>query len=164
LELVAAHEVLFVHGGDNEFGVIDGSRIIEIDLSKHLIDFSVVDSSSEILEVSLLQFILGKFTITIEIHGFEHFIDILFLILGEELRSDESKGGLLQLGLGVEVLQVTERFNCQLGVDGLLVEGSDPFVFQGLFSTWSLILVFGQKLGDEVLAEVRDVAPSRVGK
>ena len=39
---------------------------------------------------------------------------------------------------------------------------NDPWMFKCLFGTWSLVLVLGEKLGDEVLSIVRDIGPDSV--
>jgi len=58
------------------------------------------------LKISILNFFFGELTITVDVHGSENLIDGLFLWLAEELGSDESIGGLLQLGVGIEVLKI----------------------------------------------------------
>jgi len=97
LKFVIAQQVLFIHSGNNELRVIDGTTSVGVNLIKHFIDFSIVEGSSEVFGVSSLDFILGEFTVAIEIHGSEDSIDLLFLLLGQKLTSNESEGGLLQL-------------------------------------------------------------------
>jgi hypothetical protein len=58
------------------------------------------------LKISILNFFFGELTITVDVHSSEDLIDGLFLLLAEELGSDESIGGLLQLGVGIEVLKI----------------------------------------------------------
>ena len=106
MELVVGKQVLLVHSGDNELRVVNFSRVVSVNLLEHFIDFLVVQRSSEELEITVLNFIFGELSITINIHGSENLVNGLFLLLSKQLRGDESISGLLQLGVGIEVLQV----------------------------------------------------------
>jgi len=81
------------------------------------------------------------------------------------LGSDESVGGLLQLGLGIEVAQVLER------VDGNILGDSgftscdgfvQPWVLESFFSGWSLVLIKSKKFRDEIFALIRNSFPGWV--
>ena len=106
LELVVGEEVLLVHGGNHEFGVINSTTAIDIDLIEHLIDFLVGHGLTEVLEISIFDLLLVELTVTVGIHGSEHFIDAFSFLLGEELTGNESKSCLLELGLSIELTEV----------------------------------------------------------
>ena len=106
LKLVVADQILFVHGSHNELRVVDFSGTIGINLGEHLVNFLVVERSSEELKVTILDFFLGELSVTIDVHSSEDLVNRLLLLLTQELGGDESVSGLLQLRVGIEVLEV----------------------------------------------------------
>jgi hypothetical protein len=97
LKFVGAEKSLVVHGCDNELRVIDFTTSISIDLVEHLINLIIPELLAKVFSVSELDFLLGEFTITVDVHGFENFIYFLLFLLGEELRGNECVGCLLEL-------------------------------------------------------------------
>jgi len=167
LELVVAEQVLLVHGSNDEFRVINGTTSISIDLVEHFIDLLVRETLTEVLSIAILDLFLGEFTIAVDVHGSEHLVDLLLLVFGQELGGDESESGLLKFGVSVEALEVAESAHCDvlgnrilLSLLGIL----DPWVLQGLLSRWSLFLLLGEKLSDEVLTLVGDLGPNWISK
>jgi hypothetical protein len=98
LKLVAGEHVLLVHGSDDELRVVNLAVAISIDAVEHLIDLLISQLLTEEFLVADLDLLLGELAVTVEVHGTEHLIDLLLLLLGQELSSDESVRGLLQLG------------------------------------------------------------------
>lgn len=97
MKLVVGEQVLLVHGGHNELRVVNLTISIGVDLSEHLVNLLLGELSSEELHVSVLNLFLGEFSIAIYVHGSEHLVDLLLLLLAQQLRGDEGKGRLLQL-------------------------------------------------------------------
>ena len=94
----------------------------------------------------MLDLVLLEFSISIKIHGSEDLVDLLLLLLREKLTGNESIGGLLKLGLGIEVLEVGKSTDGHLTADlalGLFGGYLDPWMLQSLFGGWSLFLVLG---------------------
>ena len=92
------------------------------------------------LSISLLDLILIQLSISVEIHGSEDIGDLLLFLLGKKLTGDESICGLLQLGFGIEILEVGKGTNSLLTVD-LVLTLLNPWMLQSLFGGWSLVLV-----------------------
>lgn len=167
LKLVVAEQGLLVHCGNDELRVVDGSGTVGIDLLEHLIDLLVVEGSTEVLSETLLDLVLGELTVTIDIHGSEDLVDLLLLLLVQQLTRDESVSSLLQLGVGVEGLQVGQGVHGDVGGDRFVLELVgllDPWVLQGLLGGWSLVLVQREKLGDEIFGLVGNSSPNRVSE
>jgi len=103
--------------------------------------------------ISALDFSLVQLTITIGIHGSENLINVLPFLLGEKLGSNESKCGLLELGIGSKLTKICKSSHTCIFGNVLLLFFSgllDPNMLQSLFSRTSLILVLGEKLCDEI--------------
>ena len=167
LQLVVAEQVFLVHGSDDEFRVIDGSTSISIDLVEHFIDFFIGETLTEVFSITILDLFLGEFTIAVDVHGSEDLVDLLLLVLGQELGGDESESGLLKFGVSIEALEVAESSHSNILGNGIflsLLGILNPRVLQGLLSRWSLILLFGEELSDEVLTLVRDLGPNWISK
>jgi len=167
LELVVAEQVLLVHGGNDKFGVVNGSGSISIDFVEHVINFLVGQTFTEVLRITVLDFLLGELTIAVDIHGSEDLVDLLLLVFGQELGGDESESGLLKFGVGVEALEVAESSHSDILRDSILLSllgVLDPWVLQGLLGGWSLVLFLGKKLGNEVLTLVGDLGPNWISK
>lgn len=165
LQLVRGKEVLLVHGGNHEFGVLDLTIAVLIDTSKHVIDLVVRKGLTEELLVAVLDLLLGQLAVAVDVHGSENLVDFLLLLFGEQLRRDESVSGLLQLGLGVEAGQVVQSRDGGVGVELLELgfHGTlDPRVLKSLLGRGSLSLVLGKQSGDEVLGLVGDGVPDWV--
>lgn len=114
LQFVIAQQVLLVHRGYHEFRVVDFSTAVSINLCKHLIDLFVRQSLSEELSVTVFDFLFGEFTISVHVHGSEHFIDVRLFLLRQKLGSNECVGCLLELRRSIEVLQILQRAHCDL--------------------------------------------------
>lgn len=135
MEFVVAEEILLIHGGDHELRVVDLTVAVRVDLGKHFIDLLVGQTLAEVISVPVFNFLLGKFSVTISIHGTEDLVNVFLLLLGQELGGDESVSGLLQLRLGVEVLEVLKGTHSHVGAQiGLLklIDFLDPRVLKGL--------------------------------
>lgn len=165
VEFVVAEEILLIHGGDHELRVVDLTIAVRIDLCKHFIDLLVGQVLAEVIRVPVFNFILGKFSVTISIHGTEDLVNVFLLLLGQELGGDESVSGLLQLRLRVEVLEVLKGTHSHVSVQvGLLqlIHFLDPRVLKGLLGGRTLILIFCEQLCDEVFGLVRHLTPDSV--
>jgi len=167
LQLVGREEVLLVHGGDDELRVVDLTVTVGIDAVEHLIDLLVGQVLAEELLIADLDLFLVEFTITVEVHGAENLIDLLLLLLGKKLSGNERIGGLLELGGSVEVLEIAKSGDGDLRVE--LLEGSrlsilNPGVVKSKLGVWTLILILGEELSDEVLGLVRNRVPDGVAE
>ena len=136
--------------------------MINIDCLKHLLNFSFVHIFSEELIVTVEDFLLGEFAVAVLVDGLEDLGEVLLLALGEELAGDEGEGGLLELLVGAEGLEVGERADGDGGVDGLRAVVRDPGVLQGHLGRGALVHVVGQQLRDQVLRLVRHRRPAGV--
>ena len=115
----------------------------------------------------LLDLVLGKFSITVDVHGSENFVDLLLLLFVQKLGGDEGVGGLLQLRVGVERLKVCEGVHGNISGHGFVLElvgFNDPRVLQGLLGSWSFVLVEGQKLSNEIFGLVGDSSPDWISE
>ena len=63
-----------------------------------------------VLKVDLFQFFLVQLTVVVAVDASEKLAHIFNLFLGHQLTRDECEGGLLHLGLRVELPQVTQYF------------------------------------------------------
>ena len=80
---------------------------------------------------------------------------------------DESESGLFEFGVSIEALEVAESSHSDILRNGILLSLGgilNPWVLQSLLSRWSLVLLFGEELSDEVLSLVGDLGPNRVSK
>ena len=167
LQLVVAQQVLLVHGSNDEFRVINGPTSIGINLVEHFIDFFVGETLTEVFSITVLDLFFGEFTITVDVHGSEDLVNRLLLVFRQELGGDESESGLLKFGVSIEALEVAESSHSDILRNGILLSLGgilNPWVLQGLLSRWSLVLLFGEELSDEVLSLVGDLGPNRVSK
>lgn len=106
LQLVVAQQVLLVQRCDNELRVLDLAGAVGVDLLEQLVDFLVGELSAEELGISFLDLVLLELAVAVQVHGSEHLVDLLLLLLGQQLRGDEGVRGLLQFRRGIEVLQI----------------------------------------------------------
>lgn len=97
LQLIVTQEVLLVKRCHNELRVLDFTRAISIDFVKQVVDFLVSKLAPKEFSISFLDLVLLELAVTIQIHGSENLVDLLFFLLGEQLRGNESVSGLLQL-------------------------------------------------------------------
>jgi len=83
------------------------------------------------------------------------------------LRSDESVSGLLQLGVGIEVLQVCKGVQSNISLEigsGQLVCFNNPRMSQSLGGSRSFVLIKSQKLSNEIFSSSGDRSPDWIGK
>jgi len=112
--------------------------------------------------ITILDFLFGKFTITISIHSSENFINLFFLLFRQKLRSNESISSLLKFWVSIEVFQIIQRAYCCIFIKSLnycIVSLFQPWVLKSLLSRWSSILIEGKKLGNKIFALVRNRLP-----
>ena len=114
------------------------------------------------LKVSLLDFFVGKLSVSVLVERLEDLGEAVTLCLAQKLTGNESEGSLLHGGVGVEGFQVAEGGHSLRLIDLDGGELNDPWVLQGSLGTWAVLLLVGEELGDEVLAVVRDVVPDFV--
>jgi len=108
LELVVGSELLFVHGSNDELGVVNETRIVSVDLLEHLVNFFVRHNSTVMFNVTFGNFVLGKLSVTVLIESLEDASEVVFLGFGQKLGGNEGVGGLLQGLVGSEVLEVVK--------------------------------------------------------
>ena len=105
-EFLVCEERLFAHGGDDELRVVDEARLVNVDGLEHLEDILLLHGLSEEFVVAIEDLLLGQLTIAIFVNGLENLREVLLLILCQKLTGNEGEGGLLELLVSAEVLQV----------------------------------------------------------
>ena len=97
-------ELLLVHGGNDEFSVVNKSTVVGIHHLEHFLDLVVGDNFTVMLDVSLLDLFHGETTVTILVEGLEDLGHLFLLALGEHLGCNVSVSGLLHGSIGTETL------------------------------------------------------------
>lgn len=114
--------------------------------------------------ISIFNFILGKFTVAVQINVLKNARHFLAFFLSNKLRADESQSGSFDGSVRVEVDQVVEGVigNRVSDLDNGMI--FDPSMVHGLGSGWALLGVVSKKSRDEILGLLRDALPDGVVK
>jgi hypothetical protein len=164
LELIVGSEGVLVHGGQNELRVVDEAGAVGVDGVEHDLDLLVGHDLAVVLEVALLDLVHGELAVSVLVEGLEHLSEVVLLTLGDELGSNESVSSLLQGLVRAELAHVGEHVRGESLVNGHGAKLNQPGVGESLLGGGSLGSLVGQKLGDEVLAVIRDRGPGLVVK
>lgn len=156
--------MLLVHGGDDELGVVDEAALVGVDRVEHLLNLDLVQVLAEEEVVPFENLLEGELAVAVLVDGLEDFGEVLLLALGQELTGDEGEGGLLELLVSSEALEVGEGSHGLGRVDDLGAHLDDPGVLEGVRGRRSLVGVVGEESGDQVLALLGDVGPGGVGE
>lgn len=164
LEEVNGVELLLVHGGNDEFSVVNKSTVVGVDHFEHFLDLVVGDNFTVVLDVALLDLLHGETAVTVLVEGLEDLGHLFLLALGEHLGCDVSVSGLLHGSFGTEGLKVLEGTEGDGLVNGSLSLLLDPGVLEASAGIGALVLVVSQELGDEVLGGIGDTLPVVTGE
>ena len=99
---------------------------------------------------TLTQFLIGDLAVTVFVECLEHPRQVVFLLLGEELACNKSIGCLFKGLINTETLEVVERVYRHCFIDSDVRKFRDPGMFKGLFGAWTILLLVGEQLSDEV--------------
>jgi len=115
-----------------------------------------------VLEVTDLDFIHVKFSITVGVERLKDLGEIVAFVLAHKLGSNESVSGLLEGDIGVETTEVIKGVDGKGLINLQVCKFGDPWVFEGIFSGGSLLRVVGEKGSNETLAVLRDGLPDTI--
>lgn len=161
-EFLVGEELFLVHGGDDELGVVDEAGAVDVDGVEHLQHVLLVHRFPEEIFVAVEDLLLRQLSVPVLVDRLEDLRHVLLLVLGEELGGDEGEGGLLELLVGAEVLEVGEGAHGDGGVDGDGAHLGDPGVLQDELGRGALLGVEREQLRDQVLGLLGDLRPARV--
>jgi len=159
LEEVGRVELLFVHGGNYEFCVVDEATVVGVNRLEHLLHLVVGDNFAVVVDVSLLDLVHGEATVTVLVEGLEDLGHLFPLTFRKHLRGDVGVSSLLHGGIGTETLEVLEGAEGNRLVNGCLALIENPSVLEACIGSRALVLVVGKHLGDEVLGRVGYTLP-----
>ena len=108
------------------------------------------------LEVTDLDFLHGKFAITVGVEKLKDFGDIVAFGLAYKLGSSESVSGLLEGDIGFEATEVIKGVDGKGLINLQVCKFCDPWVLEGLLSGGSLLRVIDEKGSNETLAFLGD--------
>ena len=114
------------------------------------------------LEVTDLDFIHVKFSITVGVERLKDLGEIVAFVLAHKLGSNESVSGLLEGDIGVETTEVIKGVDGKGLINLQVCKFGDPWVFEGILSGGSLLRVVGEKGSNETLAVLRDGLPDTI--
>jgi len=164
LELVVRGQLTLVHGGNHELRVVNETASISVHGVEHDFDLFVRHHLSVVFKVTFLHFLDGELSVSVLVKGAENLGQVVSLSLREELGGNEGVGSLLEGLVDAETLHVVKYAEGEGLVDGEVGELGQPCVVKSLRSGWSLVLVIGKQLSDEVLGLIRDDVPDSVVK
>lgn len=114
------------------------------------------------LKISDLDFLHGKFAITVGVERLENLGEIVAFGLAHKLGSDESVSGLLEGDIRVEFTEVIKGVDGKGLINLQVSKFGDPWVLEGIPSGGSLLGVVGEKGTNETLTVLGDGLPDAI--
>jgi len=106
LQFFVCSKLVFVQGGNDKLRVVNETTLVGIDCVEHLFDFLVGHNLAVVFKIAFLNFLHGKFAISILVERLEDFGKTIAFSFGKELTRNKCKSCLLHSSVCFERFEV----------------------------------------------------------